>query len=638
MGPHRPHLPAAVKEYSVNAMWTVYLREAKEYDNHMAEAWKEGAKGFLAFSGLFSVIVTLFLIEGYKKLSPNLDDRNTFQLCQISQQLAGLTNGTYIPLQDYSSPPPTNLIVWVNALWLLSLVLSVMSALSATLILQWAHRYLQLPRIPSVVSEQARVRSFLFFGAYNYDMINSVEISATLLHFSVFLFFAGLMILFFTIYKAVAIVGSISVGLFAVAYLTLTILPCIDYRSPYITPMSSVVWYLWHTSLSSVAICLRWFVRQLHGCLVPYNLGEVTSLRQRVLSQWLQTIEDFAKNHRQCLKEGFARSIVRAALESSVLLDLKAVSWLCELPGLAEQSKIEEFVACIPGNTIVKLMNGPIESGEVTFRQRLLSLLRSCAPGAIGLDEDMRRRRLLVCLDGVHHILRASISSLLYGASPSESVLHDVRTNFANIGLMRTLWADTDPSIRIISRSICALLARHLLRKYPLEESELAWLQDVIGKPTNTIFNSLNNPLTVDAMNLEAYAYDVLSRQTDDLTVELATPFLETLSILTAVGSEIVFRKDAVEHGISALIQRALAGGQDNRLREVAGKLRRIYELVSSGAVPELQTPNHANRQEDQHESFNIHVSILHSEGMTGPHHIANSPSATLEKGFHTDA
>jgi hypothetical protein len=117
------------------------------------------------------------------------------------------------------------------------------------------------------------------------------------------------------------------------------------------------------------------------------------------------------------LKYGFRRSIVQEALEAPPIVDLKAITWLFKLPGLAENSKIEEFVARIPGVIIVQLMRAPVESRKVFFREHLLTLLRSCAPGTVGLDEVTRtsRRRLLACLDAIHHIVKAS--SVVYGVS-----------------------------------------------------------------------------------------------------------------------------------------------------------------------------------------------------------------------------
>jgi hypothetical protein len=525
-------------------------------------------------------------------LSPDPNDRNAFYLRQITQQLASFADPTisdnpFVPLPDYSPRPPTITIVWVNALWVLSLVFSIMSGLFATLNQQWARRYLQLPHIPRSASEQARVRSFLFFGANKYGIISAMELTPMLLHFSILLFFAGLIIFFIVVYKTIAIVISISVGSFAVVYLVWTILPCIDYRCPYHTPMSSILWYIWQTSLSSVTLFLRWLLRPLYSCLVPYNFGDVTSFRQRILTRCFQTIDNYAKRHQQNLMDGFRRSIVQGALDAPVLVDLKALTWLFGRAGLAENSKIQEFVANIPGGTVVQLMSGPVESGRgrIIFRDHLLSLLRSCTPDTVWLDEDMRRRRLLVCLNAIHHIAKASLP---YGVSPPEFVLSDLRANFANIRLMRSLWADIDPSIRIISRSICALLSRHLLRKHRLEGWELAWLQNVMGKSSRAISDALGNPTAVDSMNRDAFIYGVLSRQTEDLSTGQARSFISTMTILANTGTDLALHRSVAEGGISAFIEQA--DGQDNRIREVVGKLRRIFDGVYTSPTPQSTT------------------------------------------------
>ena len=599
-----------VHEDQVDDMWTEYLKNVDDYDKRLTDGWKDDANGVLVFvslyllasvsitvtiwkTGLFSAIVASFIIESYKLLSPDSGSQSVFLLGQLSQQFAGFANGTHVQPQSYTSSPPSVSIIWVNILWLLSFLLSTTSALFATLMLQWARIYIDLPRTPSVPKERARVRSVLFFGTETYRMHLAVKTAPALLHLSVFLFFTGLVVFFFTISKTVAIVILISVGFFGSAYFALTILPCIDYHCPYRTPMSSMLWYIWRTFLFSVTFPLRWILKLLHYCLVPYNFGDVTSFRQRILTRCFQTIDNYSKKHLQNLRDGFRRSIVQGALDEPVLVDIKALTWLFGRtgPGLAENSKLEEFVANIPGGTITQLMSSLTEPGKIVFRDHLLSLLRSCAPGTVWLDEDMRRRRLLVCLNAIHHIAKAS--TLPYGVSPPEFVLSDLQINFAKMRLMRSLWTDGDPSIRIISRSICALLARYLLRKDRLEGWELAWLQNVMGKSSHTILNALANRATVDSMNLDAYVYGVLSRQTDDLSIRQARSFMSTLKILTITGTDFSLRRSAMqaamERGIIALIERA--DSQDNRLREVVGKLRRISEEIFSSPAPDQQAP-----------------------------------------------
>ncbi|KAI0298646.1 hypothetical protein B0F90DRAFT_1632266, partial [Multifurca ochricompacta] len=185
-------------------MWSGYMKEAQEYDTTMTDTWKGDATGVLVFTGLFSATVAAFIIQSYKKLSPDPGDQTNFLLGQISQQLSGLANGTYVPPQSPPHFSPTRSIVCINIMWLLSLVLNISSALSATLMQQWARRYIQLPNIPSEPSRVARVRSFLFLGVRKYRVDRAVEMTPTLLHLSVFSFFVGLVIFLFTISNTVA--------------------------------------------------------------------------------------------------------------------------------------------------------------------------------------------------------------------------------------------------------------------------------------------------------------------------------------------------------------------------------------------------------------------------------------------------
>lgn len=147
--------------------------------------------------------------------------------------------GDQIPLQP--SPPPAAIIM-VNIMWSTSLVLNIISTLFATLMLQWTRRYTQLPQVPRAPRDHVPSRSFLFLSTLTYDMNRAVATTIMLLHLSVFLFLVGLVIFFFTIHKIVAIVVSISVGLFEVVYLMLTLIACIDHSCPYHTPLSDVWW------------------------------------------------------------------------------------------------------------------------------------------------------------------------------------------------------------------------------------------------------------------------------------------------------------------------------------------------------------------------------------------------------------
>ncbi|KAI0298644.1 hypothetical protein B0F90DRAFT_1581698, partial [Multifurca ochricompacta] len=121
--------------------WSLWMEQAKQYDTNMTETWKDDADAVLVFTGLFSAIVTASIIESYKKLSSDSSEQNTFLLRQISQQLSGSANGTYVLPSALPSYSPSFSIICCNIMWLLSLALSIASAMSATLMKQYARRY-----------------------------------------------------------------------------------------------------------------------------------------------------------------------------------------------------------------------------------------------------------------------------------------------------------------------------------------------------------------------------------------------------------------------------------------------------------------------------------------------------------------
>ena len=519
---------------------------------------------------MFSATVAAALVENSKKLSPDSG--------------------------DHSLHSPITSIVFVNTVWALSLVLSLTSALLAILIHQWVRRYIELPLLPRLPGERARVRSYLFLGTLDFGMHHVVEAAPMLLHLSVLLFLIGLVTFFFIVHKTVAIVLSIFVGLNGMAYFTLSILPCIYRNCPYGTPISPILWCIWHASTSFAAFNLRWILRQFHSLLVPYNPGDIESGRQRKLTQWLGSTDNYLDKHRTYLKGGFQSSIIQGAVEAPAVVDVKALAWLLKMPTMAEKGNFQEFVVNTPGDMLAKLMSLPIKSGNFSFRDHLLALLQSCAPCTVEVDKHVRRRSLLVCLEAILRIVKAS-SDLNGVSSPPKSVLNDVRTNFANIRLMRPLWADMDPDIRIISRSICALLARHLVRKQPPEESELAWLQEVMGKPSNTIFNSLDDISKADSMNFDSYIYGVLANQTVEPPAKSATAFMEMVATLASSGSQVAFRRSVLERRISesSLIRRAEEQKADSN--EVIENLYRVLETVFPGVAQEPRISHKPNRR-----------------------------------------
>ncbi|KAI0054493.1 hypothetical protein BV25DRAFT_1816980, partial [Artomyces pyxidatus] len=194
---------------------------------------KGNTDGILVFTGLFSATVAAFIIESYKSLQPDSGDTTVLLLSQISQQLAAAANGTRLSLP---SPGPDSApfhaassSLRVNILWFISLILSLSCALIATLMQQWARRYLQgwarryLQGVqgPATPHRRGPIHAYLHMGLQTFRMASMIEALPALLHISVFLFFAGLVDFIFQINTTVAWAALAFVIFVAAAYLLL---------------------------------------------------------------------------------------------------------------------------------------------------------------------------------------------------------------------------------------------------------------------------------------------------------------------------------------------------------------------------------------------------------------------------------
>ena len=596
--------PTTVQQDTGNEIWDTYLDEVKKDDERIAKAWNDDSTGILVFvspnllisqfismtdfeTGLFSATVGAFIIEFYKQLTPS-----------SNLTITRLENGTYSITGDI--PPPLGAsIVWVNAMWLISLVLSLTSALMATLLQQWARRYADMPDRPSDPNHRARVRSVLFHGTETYKMRLVVQIAPTLLHLSVYLFFAGLGIVFHTINKSVAIAVYVSVGVFGVAYVALTILPCLDVQCPYRTPMSHFLWYPTHAILSLTAVCLHWLLEQLHGCLVGPNLGTVTTRRQRILTLWLESRAKSVKTHRQYIMDGIRKSIINSAIDTGGDGDRRIVTRLFNLLAMGDKSKLRKFAASIPRDKVLDLIPG-IKSGKIVLQEPLRILLQSCAasPSVAGPDEEVRKRSLVVCLGAIHNIVK----------DPSVPDLNYVRANYANIGLMRAWLDSSDTAIRVTSHSICALLAKQVVAREvlePLEEQQLRWLQDVTG--SRAVYNADRDRR--NRMNIKSFVRGVFSNQVGELPTEYATSFNETLAVLLDmdVENDADFERNFQTRLSQVVDQLHRDDTEDNG--DVVHRLRTMFRLP----IPSTDPSSHAQ------------VVPLHVPNIAPPSHVGPS-------------
>ncbi|KAK7013609.1 hypothetical protein VNI00_019475 [Paramarasmius palmivorus] len=190
--------------------------EVKKYDDGMVAGYKEDIDTLLVFAGLFSAVVTAFLIESYQWLS---EDTTVVILTQIFQQL----NGTQAQSTQFT---PEASSIRINCFWFLSLIFSLTSALFGLLCKQWLREHQRdVPtRTPGedLALRQLRRDSFEKWGVALF--LSALPI---LLEIALVLFFVGVLDLLWTLQPILFGVCLAAIGLSVGTYLLTTFLPTI---------------------------------------------------------------------------------------------------------------------------------------------------------------------------------------------------------------------------------------------------------------------------------------------------------------------------------------------------------------------------------------------------------------------------
>jgi hypothetical protein len=364
-------------------------------------------------TGLFAVTVTAFIIESYKRLSPDYAATTALLLNQISQQLSAQSGAVQIPPPppyNDSSFRPTPTAIRVNILWFLSLTLSLICALAATLMQQWARRYMQLAEQQSTVHKRARTRSYLHGGVQAFGLSQVVEAVPALLHVAVFLFFAGLIDFLFSIDRTVGRVILAVLCVFGCIYIMLTFLPNVRPNCPYRTPFSRD--------------SFKWFLVLLTA---PALLG-IGSFRLVILHD---TFERISKDFQRFLNS--LRSTVDTAIESQEEdIEKTALKWT--VATIDDDEDIETLVEGIPGYiaagtsknalSITKDLLQPHTQQTTQQTTQQFTSLGHCinrlivtctSEGYRGAAENFRKRRALICLHTTRFLTDVYFVSFSYG-------------------------------------------------------------------------------------------------------------------------------------------------------------------------------------------------------------------------------
>ncbi|KAI0732776.1 hypothetical protein BC629DRAFT_1262454, partial [Irpex lacteus] len=202
--------------------WAAVEKALKEFDQQEIGGYKEDIDSLLTFTGLYSAVLTAFVIVSY----PLLQDPN--------QASASMSMSMSTPSTPSTPFQPSITAIRINVLWFASLVISLATASSAILVKQWLRSYLKFASASP--QGQLRIRHFRRAGLETWKVFGIASTLPLLLQVSLALFFAGLCLFTQDVYPAVGHITLPLVCAWLFFFVVVTISPSFTAQCPYTTP------------------------------------------------------------------------------------------------------------------------------------------------------------------------------------------------------------------------------------------------------------------------------------------------------------------------------------------------------------------------------------------------------------------
>ncbi|KAG8756158.1 hypothetical protein FRC14_003319 [Serendipita sp. 396] len=214
----------------------LYNTRCSVQDRNFIRGCNQSMDTLLVFAGLFSAIVTAFMIQNTQMLGDNTQRTNEL-LVIISMQLNS-TFPTNAPLNGSSNQGPKGSET-ANIIFTCSLVITLMTSLAIILVKQWIHVFRMRAQVGDTSQEKARSRAKNWRGIELYQLEAFISSAPMLLHLGLALFFSGLLVWCYEGSSLrVFIITCILITIGCIVYVALGIIYCIDQTSPFQWPFS----------------------------------------------------------------------------------------------------------------------------------------------------------------------------------------------------------------------------------------------------------------------------------------------------------------------------------------------------------------------------------------------------------------
>jgi hypothetical protein len=204
--------------------------------------------------GLFSAVVTTFIIQSFQMVLPGSSDVTNMLLVQIialqSVNTTQVTDDYEMVSQSASNPPS---IYWVNGMWFAALAVALASSLVAMMAKQWIQAY--VPNASGSARQRARLQQKRRMQLARWRVPAVIDALPVLLHSALLFFFCGVVTLLWTnTDQPVTLLTLLIVGLCYAFYAATMVLPLVWPNCPYYHPMTRHI-LAWTRRLGGKASC-----------------------------------------------------------------------------------------------------------------------------------------------------------------------------------------------------------------------------------------------------------------------------------------------------------------------------------------------------------------------------------------------
>ena len=223
------------------------------------------------------------------------------------------------------------------------------------------------------------MRALFAEGVDKMHILWVAEALPMLLHLSVFLHFAGLLIFLFNINHTVFNPVGWWIGLFSTGYALITFMPIIRHYSPYYAPLSQSAWF---------------FYSGMKYVLFNVLASKSGTYRSRARFSRLKD------RYHDWMSKGVEKAVEETASERTSEIDIRIFDWT--MATLGDDDTLEEFFEAVPGffsSKLVQHLESEISEDTLDCFWRVLNGFMDRTLSSNSVIESVKTRRATICGD-----------------------------------------------------------------------------------------------------------------------------------------------------------------------------------------------------------------------------------------------